>query len=112
MDDCWDDDAAQPLAKILENLRAPALKTMILSVDINYSVALPRDDEAPFPLDHFPSLQRLSVFFFMWPEAGPEPDTLEERIGVCASMRIFVAAREKGLLRAYFHPKSTSLVSA
>jgi hypothetical protein len=113
MDAGWgsDDDHPRHLARILENLRAPAVKTMILRMDMYHSrlVALPRDDdEAPFPLDRFPSLQRLSVFFLRWCQ---EQTTLEDRIGVCAAMRIFVAAREKGMLRAYFLPASSSLVS-
>jgi hypothetical protein len=106
-------DAVEPLARILENLRAPALETIILGVDMGTDylrpVVHPRDDDgASFPLDHMPSLKRLSVFFLRW---WIEQNTLEDRIRACASMPIFVAAREKGMLRAYFLPESSSVVS-
>jgi hypothetical protein len=67
----------------------------------SHSVIIPCDDSTIFPLDRFPNLHCLSVFFLGW----RQPDALEKRIRACTSMRILVAARQKRLLRAYFQPE-------
>jgi hypothetical protein len=99
-----------PVARILENLPASRLETLTLEMIMEdlHPLAVPSiDGDALLPLRRFPDLKCLSVFFLDW----REPDTRETRVHACASMKILVAAREKGVLRAYFSPEVDLQVS-
>jgi hypothetical protein len=99
-----------PVARILENLTASGLKTLRLVMILEglHPLAVPSvDGDALLPLRRFPDLKCLSVFFLDW----REPDTRETRVHACASMKILVAAREKGVLRVYFLPENDLEVS-
>jgi hypothetical protein len=95
------------LSKVLETIKAPALKKLRLELNMHFwrTVTARSDDGARFPLDRFPALRRLSVFFTAWGER----DMLDDRIRTCDLLSIFIAAREKGILRAYFLPDFVSV---
>jgi hypothetical protein len=100
-----------PVTRILDNLTASGLKTLKLEMNLGglLPLAVPSvDGDALLPLRRFPDLQCLTVFFLDWRDwveldaLDTRVDALETRVHACASMKILVAAREKGVLRAYF----------